>query len=63
MTSTMTLPGFDEELRNALDDAIRARTVTDAEATTYLRLLQENPGRYETFDQLIKVVRNALRPS
>lgn len=59
-SSTMSLPGFDEQLRDALDEAIRAGTVTDAEADTYLWLLQENPGRYGTFDQLIKVVRQAM---
>ncbi|GAA2234670.1 hypothetical protein GCM10010413_37700 [Promicromonospora sukumoe] len=56
-TSTMTLPGFDEQLRDELDDKIRAGAVSDTEADTYLWLLQENPGRYETFEQLIKVVR------
>lgn len=56
----MSLPGFDEQLRDALDEAIRAGTVTDAEADTYLWLLQENPGRYDSFDQLIMVVRQAM---
>ncbi|MFD6443874.1 hypothetical protein ACFWEJ_02155 [Promicromonospora sp. NPDC060204] len=60
MPSTMSLPGCDEQLRDALDDAIRARTVTDAEADTYLWLLQANPGRYETFGDLIEVVRQVL---
>jgi hypothetical protein len=59
VSSTMSLPGFDEQLREALDEATRARTVTDAEAGTYLLLLDENPGRYDAFDQLIKVVRQA----
>ncbi|MFI2364596.1 hypothetical protein [Promicromonospora sp. NPDC019610] len=58
--STLSLPGFDEQLRDALDEAIRARTVTDTEADTYLWLLQANPGRYDTFDRLIEVVRQAM---
>ena len=60
LASTMTLPGFDEQLRDDLDDEIRAGSVSNAEADTYLWLLQENPGRYETFDDLIKVVRDAV---
>lgn len=60
VSSTMSLPGFDEQLRDALDEAIRAGAVTDAEADTCLWLLQENPGRYDTFDQLVKVVRQAM---
>ncbi|MFI2365120.1 hypothetical protein [Promicromonospora sp. NPDC019610] len=59
-SSTLSLPGFDEQLRDALDDAIRAGTVTDAEVDTYLWLLQQNPGRYDTFDQLVRVVRQAM---
>jgi hypothetical protein len=58
--STMSLPGFDEQLRDALDEVIRAGAVTDAQADTYLWLLQENPGRYETFDELMKVVRQTM---
>ncbi|MFE7506761.1 hypothetical protein [Promicromonospora sp. NPDC057488] len=60
MPSTLSLPGYDEQLRDTLDDAIRARTVTDAEADTYLWLLQANPGRYTSFDHLITVVRRVM---
>lgn len=60
MPSTMSLPGCDEQLRDALDDAIRARTVTDAEADTYLWLLQARPSRYGSFDHLITVVRQVM---
>ncbi|MFD7024592.1 hypothetical protein [Promicromonospora sukumoe] len=61
--STLSLPGFDECLRDALDDAIRAGSVTDAEADTYLWILQVSPARYSTFDQLITVVREAMTGS
>lgn len=60
MASTMSLPGFDEQLRLELDDAIRARTISDPEVDIFLALLQENPGRYESYEQLYKLVQSAM---
>lgn len=44
MTSSMSLPGFDGQLRDHLDDKIRAGSVSAAEADTYLWLLQATPA-------------------
>lgn len=64
MASTMSLPGFDEQLYDALDDKIRAggeeTPISNAEAELYRWLVHENPGRYETFDQVIGLVRDAM---
>jgi tryptophan synthase alpha chain len=59
MSSTLSLPGFDEQIRNELDERIRAGKISDPEVDTLLWLLQENPGRYESYDELYEVVRSA----
>jgi tryptophan synthase alpha chain len=52
MTSTMSMPGDDEEIRNHTDEAILAGTISDEEAATIHQLLDEKPGRY-TWDQIV----------
>jgi tryptophan synthase alpha chain len=52
MASTMSLPGDDEEIRNSLDVAIRAREISDPEVEMVLRLLEENPGRFRSYEEI-----------
>lgn len=52
MASTLSLPGDDEEIRNSLDVAIRAREISDPEVETVLRLLEENPGRFRSYEEI-----------
>lgn len=51
MTSTMSLPGDDENIRDSIDDAIRAGSITDDQVTRMHQLLDEHPGRY-TWEQI-----------
>jgi tryptophan synthase alpha chain len=52
MASTMSLPGDDEEIRDSLDVAIRAREISDTEVEMVLRLLDENPGRFRSYAEI-----------
>lgn len=59
MASTMSLPGDDEEIRNSLDVAIRAREISDLEVEMVLRLLEENPGQFRSYEQIYAKVHSA----
>ena len=59
MASTMSMPGDDEEIRNAVDDAIRAGTISDEEVALVHRLLDENPGRFRSFKDIYEKARAA----
>jgi tryptophan synthase alpha chain len=59
MASTLSLPGDDEEIRNSLDAAIRARQISDPEVEMVLRLLDENPGRFRSYEEVYTKVHAA----
>jgi tryptophan synthase alpha chain len=59
MASTLSLPGDDEEIRNSLDAAIRARKISDPEVEMVLRLLDENPGRFRSYEEVYAKVHAA----
>jgi tryptophan synthase alpha chain len=59
MPSTMSMPGDDEEIRNDVDDAIRAGTISDEEVATVHKLLDENPGRFRSFKDIYEMARAA----
>ena len=59
MASTLSLPGDDEEIRNSLEVAIRAREISDPEVDMVLRLLEENPGRFRSYQEVYAKVHAA----
>jgi tryptophan synthase alpha chain len=59
MASTLSLPGDDEEIRNRLDAAIRAGKISDQEVDMVLRLLDENPGRFRSYEEIYAMVHSA----
>lgn len=63
MASTMSMPGNDEEIRNDVNAAILAGTISDEEVPKVFRLLDEHPGRYGSLGEILDELRGAVGAS